>query len=506
MAALALIGLLAVLQLLCVPGHYLGREHDDVQYVLAARALLEGRYSLGVSPGDPPLTFVTPGWPLLLTPAAAVAPEASLGYELWAWGWLALCDLLAWLWFRRRMRAPAAAAATALFALNPLVLARAGVVMSEVPFLAVTLATLLLLERGRTLLPGDDAGHRAGPEFVPGLAGGVSGLLLGFAFLIRPGALPLLPAVWCWYLWKGRRRDAAWSAAVALAPILAWRAWVGAKGARLAEAQELSMTLWGTGPAVWLGVARDNLVAALTLWGDTLLPWGPGAPHPGAALALGCLLAVMSLAGVGLLLRRGGCDAGALFLLGGIALHLAWPWWYDRYLLPYLPFLIWGLWHAVVRVARSERIAAVVFAAATLLPLPAKGTAFVRAASARGRPELSRTYAWIRDNTPQEALFAAAFYTRDAYYTGRPFVPLPFCAEGALAETLRAHRVRYVLWQRPPGLGSSLGPAFRASRMLRNAGAELGGAGFRAVHRAPGEAAALYELTPLSDGGEGEGD
>jgi len=48
------------------------------------------------------LTEITPGWPLLLAPAALVSGDSPAGYQLWSWLWLVLCDALVWLWLRRR--------------------------------------------------------------------------------------------------------------------------------------------------------------------------------------------------------------------------------------------------------------------------------------------------------------------------------------------------------------------------------------------------------------------
>jgi len=500
-AVVLLIAGCAVVQLLCLPGHYLGWAHDDVIYALAARSLLGGAYTLGISPGLPPLTEMTPGWPLLLAPAALVSADSPAGYQLWSWLWLVLCDVLVWLWLRRRLEAGTAAAAAALFALNPLVLSRSGVVMSEVPFLAVMLALLLRLE------------SRAG------LRGWQSGLGLGFAWLVRPGALPLLPAVWGWYLWKRRYREAAYSAAVAAAVVLLWKAWVGLAGRSIAEISELAMTLPGQGASGLAGTALWNVSHALTLWGRSALPWA-APPASTSALCVGTVLAFLAAAGLApfafralvVLLSRGprgdirrGDGSGrryetaVVYLAGGILMHAVWPWWYERYLVSFLPFLIWGL--ASLAAARlPRRWAAAALAAAVLLPLPAQGTRLMRGDRARQRPELMRTYAWIRANTPAYALLTSPFYARDAFYTGRPSVPLPVraaeSAAGDLAGRLRRARVGYLLWQDIPDLGSSLGPRFVWTRRLRRLEAELAAAGLTRVFTDEVEGAVVYLVPP----------
>lgn len=474
MRAFLLIAVLAALQLLFVPGHYLGAEHDDVQFVLAAHSLRDGRYSLGISPGDPPLTFATPGLPALLLPAAFLSGENPAAYELLCWGWLVAADALAWLWFRRRMAAGAAAAATALFALNPLVLSRAGVVMSEIPFLAFSLALLLALESRRAL------------------PGWLAGLTLGFAWLIRPAALALWAAVGIHYLSRGERRQAGESLLCALAPALAWKFWVNMNGAPLAEFQELSLTLGVEGAAGWLRVAGVNLRAALALWGRSVLPWIAAGDGGLAALAAGGILAATAGLGLARRLRGEGYDPGLGALAFGVLLHAFWPYWYERYLPPFLPFLIWGLYLCAESLPGGRRRAPWVLAALALMPLPAQGRVLLRERAARSRPELARTYAWVRENTPSQALFAGAFYGRDAFYTGRPFIPLP--AGPPLAEELRERRAAFVLWQEPPDLGSSLGGRFGWRRVLEGFAGELEGPGFSRVFAAPEEGAAVYAV------------
>ncbi|MFC1679899.1 hypothetical protein ACFL2T_06785 [Elusimicrobiota bacterium] len=477
-----ILGVVVLLQLFCLPGQYIGKEGDGVFYVLASRSLLSGGYTLGISPGDPPLTFLTPGWPALLLPAAAISGDSAGGYHLWSWLWLALADVLLWMWLRRRMGGAAALAATALFGLNPLVLSRAGAVLSEIPCLALSLLLLNLLDREK------------------GLAGWKSGLFLGFSWLVRPAVLPLFPAVWGYYLWRGRRRDAVLSALCSLAPIAVWLVWVSAVGGKVSEAEELSSTLLRGGLSVLPGVGFHNALGALRLWGETMLPWPPSASPSPAALVLGAGLFAAASAGVVIEWRRSGYETAGLYLLLAVAMHAIWPWWFERYLPPLLPFLIWGLWSVLRRALRSERAAVCVLAVLAVVPVPGQGFELMRRAAARQRPEFASTYRWIKENTEPGALFTSALYHRDAYYTGRPFVPLPDLgapgvrgAKGA-AEVLRSSSVRYVLWYGVPELGSSLGAGFHWSRSLRGLASDVRGPRFRELRSFPEEGSAVYEV------------
>ena len=421
-------------------------------YALAARSLLTGRYALGILPGDPILTSMTPGWPFLLMPAAVVSGDSPVGYQVWSWGWLVLCDILFFRWLSRRFSPVAAAAGTALFALNPLVLSRSGVVMSEVPFLACLLGLLLILESKR------------------GLKGWESGLGLGFTWLIRPGALPLFPAVLAYYLCKGKVRRAAQCAAVSAAVLLSWKFFVHFHGAQVAEMTELAMTLPGRSASGWFATALWNLSHALTLWGRTLLPWAAQA-NSTTALGVGFALAAVSAAGFLPKLRKKGFEAAAAYLAGGAILHAIWPWWFERYLLSFLPFLIWGGMVFCKRWMPEKRMAALLWFLA-LLPLPVQGRSLVFDNDDRSKPQLARTYAWIRERTTPNLLWTSAFYARDAFYTGRPFRPVPVETAGSapedFASQLRKSRISYVLWQEMPDLGSSLGEHFMWSRRLRD--------------------------------------
>jgi hypothetical protein len=437
--------------------------------VLAARSVLNGRYSLGILPQDPPLAFVTPGWPLLLAPAAAASGDAAWGYELWSWAWLALCDVLFWLWLKRRAGPWVALAGAAAFGLNPLVVSRSGVVMSELPFLAVALGLLLALERP--------------------LAGAWSGLLLGFAYLVRPGALPLFPAAWAVHARDRRWRDLAASVLLSLGCVLAWKAWVASAGDRLAEFKELGLSHPGWGGGL------HNLREALLLLGQTMLPWP--APDGLVPLLAGALLAAASLAGMAAAFRRGRrLEPASLYILCWIGMHALWPYWYERYLVAALPFLLWGVCEALRPAFRSEGLRAAVLAALALLPFPGQTRWLLSGARERSAPELRETYSWIRERTDPAAMFSSAFFCRDALYTGRPTVPLPLGGEegGPLSRRLSSRRVRYVLWQDRLDLGSSLGESFHWTRELDRTALELAGPGFRRVYGNGKEGSAVFEV------------
>jgi len=471
LACLLLAGLAAA-QLLAFPGHYLGQEHDDAQYVLAARALACAEYRLGISPGNPRLTFVTPGWPALLAPAAWIFKGALWGYQFWAYLWLVLCDVLVWLYFRRRAPPAAAAAAVGAFALNPLILTRSGVVMSEVPALAAALGLLLLLDLG-----------------LPAWA---AGLWAGAAWLIRPAAAALFPAVLGLYLCRRRFRDAAIFLAAGALPVLAWRGWIGSAGAGLTEFEELALNS-PRGLSPLLSMAGSNIRQALFLWGQSSLPWPSVSAAP--CLILGSILALAAGAGLWRQASREGYDTAAVFLAAGALMHAFWPWWYERYLAAFLPFLIWAVWRSFSGLGGAKPAALLLIWA--LSPLVGQSLPIMTSRDDRSRPELAATYAWIRGRTNAWDAVASAFYCRDALYAGRPFVPLPSAlaaAKGSYADLLRERRAKYVLWEPIPDLGSSRGAEFFWSLRLEEIGKQLAGPAFRKAYANAAEKTAVYEV------------
>jgi hypothetical protein len=456
----------AAVQWTAFPGQWLGAESDDAKYALLSRSLASGRYSLGILPGDPVLGEMTPGWPLLLLPAAALAPDAAAAYQLVSFFWLAACDVLLALFLLPRAGLAGAAALTAAFALNPLVLSRSGVVMPEVPGLAVALGSFLMADRRRPF---------------PGWA---AGLLAALAYLIRPGLFPLVFALAAAYWVRGRRRDAAAALAVPAAAWGLWRAWAAGRPG-VSDLQEGLGSVAASGWAAWPKIAAANLGAMAELAGRSYSWKG----EPGLwALAAAALL--YGAAGLGL---RRACrprpPAWALFLGGMLALHAAWPWWYERYLVALLPPLLLAAWLGGRSLGMTRRAGAAAALALALTPLWVQGRAV--AARAAAEPPAREAYRFLRA-LPPEGLVASEGFAADAWYCGRPFVPLPLGDAEAAPQALAATRVRWVFWAGTPEAGESLGRVAPLARALARWEDRLAGPGFRRVWEGPG--GAVYEV------------
>lgn len=298
---------------------------DALEYEDAARNLLRGEgYSMVVDGRRYPPRYPA-GFPLLLVPALAVGGDVPgvgvVVVQAAAAGGIAATALLA-----AGAGGPASGVAAAwLLALAPLHVRWSRAVMSDVP--AATAATLLALGLLRAL-----ARPRSGLVWL------ALGVGAGFAATIRaPLALLVPPAVLC--LPRGGR----------LRPILALGAGgvLGmAPGALLAMAS--GGTALGAGYGVWV---RGAFFGVEYLFGP---PKGGGTagnlPFYLRLLAGGGTLyarpvALLALAGIFVGLRRGGPARRLVVVAVGftaalLAVHAAFFWQWDRFLLPALPLVL----------------------------------------------------------------------------------------------------------------------------------------------------------------------
>jgi hypothetical protein len=440
-------------QFLVLPTGYVGKEHDDALYVLAAESLAEGRYRFLQLPGAPRITTLTPGLPVLLLPVAWLWSGVLFAYQAYSWLLLALCNGAVWMWLRTRHPRPVALAAALLFALNPLVLSRSGAVMPEAAYLLLSMATLLLWERRS--------------------AGGGLGLGLLASYAIRPAAWPLGLAIWVGLAIKRRFKDLILACLVSGVGALAWAVWSRSSGG-VQEIRELDALYSGALSDVFK-IAAANARRAAETWGSTFLPlhWADGPAAP----ALGALLFALTLAGLfrsKTRWREG--DAATYYLAFSLLMHLAWPWWYDRYLLPLLPLLLSFALSALPRSwARTrETPLALGLALTVFLQFTAQGRLWVRTDHHRLQPRLWETYQWIRSHTAPTDMFVSPFYGRDLLYTGRPFGPLPSADTAEdLRDRLQKRRVRYVLWEEQVDAGFSLPAENPVARLLARQGPAL---------------------------------
>jgi 4-amino-4-deoxy-L-arabinose transferase-like glycosyltransferase len=171
----------AAFYLLLLPRYTIGYCNDDAFYILAAKSLLQGHYVLLQRPGHPALNDPLPGYPLVLAPfVKCVEPHWSFLKLTSIIFTLASC-LLTWIlsesWFSKGERLWL----TGLFAWNPTTVNYSGNVISEPAFLAMSLAVFCGVWR---ILKNKS---RWDSLWV--------GVLLGWAVLVRPQGIVLMPAV-----------------------------------------------------------------------------------------------------------------------------------------------------------------------------------------------------------------------------------------------------------------------------------------------------------------------
>lgn len=449
----------SLLILSAAPAQYLGRQ-DDLLYLLASRALCEGSYRLITSPGTPPMTLVTPGFPALLLPVTWFAGDNFSRHQAFCALILAACPWGIWLWLKDKLDGWERVLVPLAFASSPLILSQAGTVMTE--------PTALLLALGAAILAA-----RPGPRL---------GLILSLAVMVRPASLALLAGATA-ASWRRRSwPSAAWTVLPPLAAWSAWCFWSWAASGSLEEARELSLT-YGAGLSLFRN-ALENGRYYLSSWGSTLLParWGEGP----ASLAAGCLLLAAAARGARKRLKEKPDDPAVWMLAGLLALHAAWPWRYERYLVPLLPWLLWLCARGLGRLARPALAALVLAQCAFHVPAWAFGR------TAWSRPELAETYEWIRGKTLASEALASPTFVRDGFYAARPSQPLPRAVSAQeLAERLATRRTRWVLWQEGLETGADAPQASlaRLGRLLAES-PQL----FRLAYANERERSAVYEV------------
>ena len=454
--------------ILSSPAQYLGRQHDDLIYIIGSHALAGGGYRLFTSPGAPPLTMINPGFPLLLLPVTWLAGERFVFYQIFCAAILAASPWLLWLWLRTRLSPPQAALVCLLFGSSPLVLSQAGTVMSEAPFLLLSLALLMALDS-----PDPDSW--------------AAGLLLGITQL-RTAGIAIVPGVLARPLRRRSWARAARTLAPAAAGMILWSLWSQSVSGGVHKIQEFKF-LYGFHPVGHaLVVAADNARYYLCAWGSSFLParWGGGS----AAAALGAALSALSFRGSLLLLRKDASEP-ALWMLAATALmHAVWPWHYDRYLILPLPLLLWTAGRGLGRLAIPSL--ALLLAA----QLGFQSRHWLGARTAWAKPELSETYSWLKSRAKPADVLISEINVRDGFYAAMPSLPFPPAKDPAdLARILRVSRARFILWREGEDLGLSDERSAAIRLKLEDDARFLKGSRlFRLVYRNAREQSSVYEV------------
>lgn len=485
-AAAAAVGALYLLAARATP---VGAAEDDALHLLLARSLRHGAFALQGTPANDPL----PGFAALLClPAALVEPRWEL---LKIVGLLsaAAAITLTWRLARRCLDDGTAAAAAALTALSPLLLSHAGLILPDLPYLALS---LFLLER----------------LTEPGFAGASAPVIAAAAAatMLRPyGAWLVLSLALGIAASKGARK-ASFFAIPALTPLALWtlrnRLLTGSGSGYLLNMSAETAALAEPRTAL---LHAAGLLAALG--GDGLLSLGRFLPLAGLVAAGAAAAALAAVGAVRLLRKKEDPRVFALtayaILLG--AQHLVWLPLEPRYVLPLVP-LAWILMLAAAAplLKRRRALAAVILAA---LAAPALRLDLALAAPGLSGPARFQpaTMAWLRANTPANARVQSLEQRTVALLSGRGAgLPDPQAGErdAWLAYTLseRFDFVHVVSTFAPGGffpapirrLAEKMDPWARSTPYLREVfrGGNEGATLFRVEHPDPGRYLKAWSL------------
>lgn len=411
LAAVVLAGLWGLLAWACMPYYPVGIFNDDARFVLRGYQILGWEPS---GPGDE-VGLYSPGHGLLLAAALAVAgPE-----DLEAVRWLpVLCMLAAaallGLLARRWLPPLGALGVAACFLLNPVAATLGSTLLADPPWLALSLASLVLatrMEEGRPRL------------------GYAVGLLAGAGVLFRPEGW-IVPGALVLWLAGSRRWAALPRVLLGIAPPLAAQFLLSP----LAHAAQV--TGYGAGFGWILANAGSFLVGLPRLLGAEYL----GLPGSVATVGGAAFLA-LALVGLG----RERPWSPLLLLAGGIlAVQFVWPFPDARYLLLVWPcvVLLGGL--APGRPERAVAVAGV----ALLLTSPAL-LATVRTSSERAAVTGRwASYAWLREHSDPQALTASPFAVRVRLLARRPSVqPQPAALWCQLLADACARKASFLFWE-----------------------------------------------------------
>ena len=387
-----------------------GLYHDDAIYLMTARSLLAGHYTIDSLPAPIVQTKYPPVWPAVLALFSLVSSNLQ---------WLKLAPLgcgAAWLWVTRRLllkmgASPAAAwAIVGLTAMAPTTVFLAGNLMSEMVFsLLVTTALLLLLEERNTQ----------------------AGFCAGLAFLTRTIGAPLMAACVVVLLLRRRLKGAAqFTAAAALAalPWLGWTAYHSAGDRYYSSANYVVQNvITGLQASEKLAVVGNNflflLASPFALLTNLSGPWSVAGTF---LLAVWCLYKRRQL-------------VPDVFLFLYLLTTDLWAWPPQRFVAPLLPLILWVIWRAVRTVKSREMVVACVlilagvtmYATVRQLPVTLRNGQFP---SSLQPPDdwrqMEKMFAWVRANTPPDAVIMAnldpLWYLRTGRKVARGFRPDPF--------------------------------------------------------------------------------
>jgi hypothetical protein len=409
--------------------------HDDGIYVATAKSLAMGDgYRIAGHPDHPPQTKYPPVLPLLLSLAWRIEPDFP--QNAWLLKVVPALALLAWsaacFWFfRTRGRVELGASLwLLLFTLtNQDSLITSTSTLSEGLFSALALAALAFLA---------DACDQ--PDGMRQTL--IAALFAAAAYQTRTAGIALLAAGLVALLLAKRFKQAALFALIAGGVVLAWMLWQAQPSTATTTPeryytarnyQDLNTLNGALSIETVLVVALNNAFSILLYPGRAILQI-PAASGFGLAAALIPSAICWVLAGRGVRRAPAALRPAILFaaLTAGMLLVYAWP--PPRFLLPILPILLLLIYLGLPRRTPWPALLVLVVLPLASAALSAHST-WKRGLSDFGDPlssamrgenaktdsweRMSAVYAWIRQNTPKDAVVLAICDPALFLYTGR---------------------------------------------------------------------------------------
>jgi len=459
------------------PTVFFGRYQDDSIYFSSAKALAEGRgYIIPSFPGAPAQTKYPIVYPWLLSfiwkwhPAFPENLKQGVRLTEFFGCWSLLVSFL----LLRKL--PGIGQWPALFlvalcAVSPIFLRLSGVVMTEVPFMALLLTAALLA----------DSAKRQGAAALCAIA---TGVVAGLSVGMRTIGIAVVAGILLAALWRRAYRQAILFCAAA-GFVMAIESWPMLFHRTAAESQTTGEPGWQQvwvyytnyaafwrmsvpGIGAFLRMVKSNLLLLISAPGPFVV-----APLSGPTTVLRTILfsVLTVLIVAGIVRRERGQEWKPIHfvLLVYCAVLLVWPFpQMDRFLLPFLPLFFAGLWVETPRIVALLR--ANLGQGTVLPPALAAGVAAILvgvfgftlwdylivdprllqlAAASRAHPmdEKRQAYKWIREHTDPGVRIAASDDAVLYLYTGRQALrPVVFLPSGDFMSDKRilAHDLAHI--------------------------------------------------------------
>lgn len=440
---------------------------DNAAFIIQARSLAQGQGLSHINSPEPrPSTQVPLGFPLLLAPLAWAFPDdwvpmKYLVLALFAPGMGVLYQLA-----RERMGVVPSLAVVAWSVMagksylthgeagevfGPTLLHYAHQVMSEIPFLTLSLLALWLVDRGV---------KRDGIRDNGWLLGGMACTI--WAYYVRTAGISLAAALAAHLILRRDYRRCLLFVGAALACWLPWTLRNQAVGGGGVYLKQLFMVNPYRPEQGWLDLPGllERMVTHsdryLKAWPETLIPSFGGTDtvlHPAPLL-----LIVLAVAATVLCIRRGEhlLLLYAAFYMGMV---LLWPWLGERFLVPILPVVVLlGIWTVLqvrdllASMGRAGHLAgrlAVWGCLAAWLIAHAGGVIRLADYAADDYPPNWQGYyragEWLESNTPEDAIVLCRKGSWMHVVSGRKTIGFPFDEPAAVLAHMEREGVDYVV-------------------------------------------------------------